>query len=195
MAKLYKTNYELSTSDMKFFEKYLDKFLELMDSTRLINYIAKKCEKELKNISVKNLSTISTKEDIESSTYINSNKLEIDYSKKEIILFNDSTIDVRTKNISQEKLNNYPLKLSLAQMVEFGIGYTGSLSANGEVPKDWQYDVNNHGAKGWYYKDNNGNYHWTNGYAGRFIFYKLKTYVEKNISKWIAEFFESNLKG
>lgn len=190
----YKLEYELDTKDIDLMIENIDKTANSLTSKKLLKYIADKCQKELKNISLRNLSTINSKEDINKSLYMNSNKIEIDYENMEIILYNDSEINISEKNISPQKLANYPLKLSLAQIVEFGIGYTGSLNARNEVDSSWQYDVNNHGYKGWYYKDENGIIHWTNGYAGRYIYLKLKEYVEKNIKTWLADYVNNKTK-
>ena len=186
--------YELDIPDIELAISKLDKIEKAIKSVSLLKYIANQCKKELKIISKNSLSTINSKEDIDKSLYMNSNKIEINYENMEIILYNDSEINISEKNISPEKRANYPLKLSLAQIVEFGIGYTGSINANSEVPSSWNYDVNNHGYKGWYYKDNLGNLHWTNGYAGRYIYLKLKKYVEKNAQQWVIDYMNDKIK-
>ena len=190
----YSFEYELDYKGIDNFFNKIDEIEKIYKSKGLLKYVADKCQKELKNISLKNLTTISSKEDIDKSLYMNSNKIEINYEDMEITLYNDSEKNISEKNISAEKLANYPLKLSLAQIVEFGIGYTGSINARSEVDSSWQYDVNNHGYKGWYYKDENGVIHWTNGYAGRYIYLKLKQYVEKNAETWIKEYIEKKIK-
>ena len=190
----YKLEYELDTNGIDNFIKKLDEIEKIYTSKKLLKYIADKCQKELKNISEKSLSSINSKEDIDRSYYINNNKIDINYQDMEIIFYNNSKVDISKKNISPNKLSNYPLKLSLAQIVEFGIGYTGSINSNKNVNNSWQYDVNNHGYKGWYYKDEVGNIHWTNGYAGRYIYLKLKQYIEKNINTWINDYIKDNIK-
>ena len=87
---------------------------------------------------------------------------------------------------------NYPAQLSLAKIVEYGIGYTGMRTDQTEV-EDWEYDVNNHGYRGWYYEDSNGQIHWTNGFEGRLIFLNLKKAILNNIEKWINEYIEMKL--
>ena len=116
---------------------------------------------------------------------MNSHHLEIKGDM--IYLYNDSVIDTSDKNISEEKRSNYPLKLSLAKIVEYGIGFTGSINANSEA-ENWEYDVNKHGPSGWIYMTNDGKFHTTNGFAGRYVFLELKHYIEKNIGKWISDY-------
>ena len=92
--------------------------------------------------------------------------------------------------MSEETKANYPgMTLSLAKLVEYGMGYTGLTSTpNQEEVEDWEYDVNNHGYTGWYYYDNDGERYWTNGFAGRMVFYQLKQHTEQKIFDWIAEY-------
>lgn len=111
-----------------------------------------------------------------------------------IILYNESEINVEEKNISETTKAKYPAQLSLAKIIEYGIGYTGAQSsiAKSEV-EDWEYDKNKHSVNGWYYKDDAGNIIWTNGFAGRFIFYKLRIQVEDYIDDWILEYIEKEM--
>ena len=164
-----------------------------LNSPKFLDYLAKVLEQQLRDIAVSKLTTVSP-EDADKSLYLNSMKLDIDYSNSIITLYNDSEIDTSTRNISDEKRANYPLKLSLASIVEFGIGYTG---ANSEAAtkldmfenNDWEYDVNNHGAKGWYYQDPKTNrYFWTNGFEGRQVFIGLIEWIENNITKVIQDY-------
>lgn len=191
-----KTYYiDLSDKGIDKFDKILSNLEGILSSNLLKKYIADKCIKELKNIQYKSLTTINSEDDIDMSNYMNSNHLEVheDY----IYIYNDATIDVKELKGVYDKdwRANYPLKLSLASMIEFGIGYTGGASSiSSEVPSDWHYDVNNHGALGWYYQDSSGNYHWTKGYEGRYIFLKLKLKVEEKIEEWLAEYIDTYMK-
>ena len=66
-----------------------------------------------------------------------------------------------------------------AAYVEFGTGVVGSQSPH-PVPQSWQYDVNNHGNKGWvYYDDYSGEFRWTKGFKSRPFMYNTARELEK----------------
>lgn len=54
-----------------------------------------------------------------------------------------------------------------AAFVEFGTGVVGDGSYQGELPSNWEYDVNNHGDDGWWYLHDDGTYWWTAGQTGK----------------------------
>ncbi len=189
MEKIYK--FDLTPKGLRDAQKLLEKIETLWLSDKFQRHLGNILRKELIKIQKHKLSTINSNEDIKTSTYMKSNHLEI--KDGYIYLYNDATIDISNKNMLETTKSRYPAQLSLAKIVEYGIGYTGSIYANEEV-EDWQFDVNNHGYKGWYYKDDNGEIHWTNGFAGRYIFLELKKYLEENIQKIIIDFLEEWLK-
>lgn len=183
-----KYNIDLSVNDFIKLEKIIDDIDNKLFSDDFMKYVANKCMELLKKIAISKLSTVNTQEDIDASKYMNSMNMKIE--KNTIYLYNNATIDTSTRKISDDKRANYPLQLSLAKIVEFGIGYTGSIRNNGRTnDEDWQYDVNEHGYKGWYY-ENNGQTFWTNGFEGRFVFLTLVNEIQNNISKWINEYLE-----
>lgn len=189
MTKIYK--FDLTVGDLQDAQKLFDKIEHLLLSDKFKEHLAKILKKELKQIQKRKLSTIHNNEDIKASTYMNSNHIEI--TDDSIYIYNDATIDVSTKNMSETTKANYPAQLSLAKIVEYGIGYTGSLGATGEE-EDWIYDMNNHGYSGWYYYNESGQKVWTNGFTGRYVFLELKKYLEENISKIMEDFLEEWLK-
>lgn len=172
-------------------EKMLEKIEYYLLSEHFYKYMAKLLKKQLKIIQKKKLTTINSREDIKASVYMNSNHLEM--GDGYIYIYNDAQIDISDKNMSETTKANYPAKLSLAKIVEYGIGYTGGMNSIGEED-GWDYDVNRHGYKGWYYKDNNGEVHWTNGFAGRYVFLELKRYIEENIEQIMSDYLEDMFK-
>lgn len=186
--KIY--TFELTQKDLREAQKLLDRIQNMWLSESFYKYLGKILNKELRKIQAKKLSTIKSKEDIKASTYMNSNHLEI--TDGYLYIYNDAMIDITSKNMKETTKANYPAQLSLAKIVEYGIGYTGSIYSQGN--EDWAYDVNNHGSQGWYYKDDNGEVHWTNGFAGRYVFLELKKYVEENIQKIMQDYFDDMLK-
>ena len=76
-----------------------------------------------------------------------------------------------------------------AAYVEFGTGVVGSQSPHPD-PQDWQYDVNNHGDKGWvYYDDYSGKFRWTKGFKSRPFMYNTARQLEKECAKIAEEVF------
>ena len=180
--------YTLSVKSLEKMKNDISNIYDIITNPKLLKFIEKKCNEELENICKQNLHSVENQD--ETSTYMSGMHSEI---KDGVIhIYNNSIIDVSSKNVSETTKQNYPNGLSLAKVVEYGIGYTGSFTNTNVI--DWEYDVNNHGEKGWYYQDKDGNFHWTNGFEGRLIFLKLKQKVKQNIQKWIYEYVNNELR-
>ena len=78
------------------------------------------------------------------------------------------------------------------KLIEYGFGYTGFINTQ-ELPENWQYDINQHGYRGWYYEDKNGQLHWTNGMEGRLVFLKLCWWLQKNFADIVSRYLKNNL--
>lgn len=190
MSKIY--TYNLTPKDLKRLQDDLSKIKESIFSREIKEFILEKMNLELQDI----LSTSLTEdiEDKEESNYLNHFKTEI--KGDSIIIYNDAEIDVAEKinEHSHFDLSKYPAKLSLAKIVEYGIGIRGENTNPKPSEDEWEYDVNKHGEKGWLYVDSNGNMQWTRGYEGRLIFYQLKTRTKNNIGKWVSEYVKNKLE-
>lgn len=180
----------LSVEGLEIISKDVNRMIKLLESDNLKVFFKNKILEALKLISIRNIQSIDSQESADLSTYLAGNKAEI---KGDIIyVYNDSVIDIdESKFLDKSKILNYPLQLSLAKIVEYGIGYTGMNTPQEFVDDNWEYDVNEHGIEGWYYKDSNGQFHWTNGYQGKLIFHKLDLYVKENANKWITEYLQT----
>lgn len=83
-----------------------------------------------------------------------------------------------------------------AKFVEFGTGIIGKQNPHVEVP--YTYDINQHGEKGWVYKDKNGRLWLTRGSAPKSYMYN--TFVNlwmliannKTTNKWYSVSFEAD---
>ena len=76
-----------------------------------------------------------------------------------------------------------------AAYVEFGTGVVGSRAPHPD-PQNWQYDVNQHGDKGWvYYDDENGQFRWTKGFKSRPFMYNTAMQLEKECLKIAQDVF------
>lgn len=178
---------DISVSGLDETQKFLADYSKLMSDNSFKEYIADKCEKQLKVICLENLDI--DEQQVKDSNYMNSmhTKIADDY----IYIYNDSEIDIQSKPYMKETTKEkYPAQLSLAMIVEYGIGLEGTSTKKVMELEDWEYDKNGHGVKGWYYRDDNGNYHWTNGFQGRLIFYRLKEYIEENVADWIYDYID-----
>lgn len=78
--------------------------------------------------------------------------------------------------------------------VEYGTGIVGA--GTHPYAKGYQYDVNSHGDDGWYYKDDDGNYHWTKGMtAHRYMFNALNDYLNGGAKMLFSESFKEVMGG
>lgn len=189
MNKVYEIDF--SVNGIQKMQDMLSSINTLLTDKKLMEYIGEKCKRELEKICLQRLTTVND-DNLDKSNYMNSNHLEI--KDDTIYLYNNSRIDISSKNMKETTKANYPAQLSLAKIVEYGIGYTGSINTDQTNIEDWEYDINNHGYKGWYYTNDNGQVVWTNGFEGRLIFYNLKLNIQENITKWIKDYIEMKLK-
>ena len=172
------------------FDKSLSKLEKIFETQEFKEFILEKAKKLLDNICEMNL-PIDEDYGVDINNYLSGMSYQIDGDT--IILGNTSWIDVTAKNMRETTKEKYPAQLSLSHIVEYGIGAVGANSSYSGQAEDWQFDVNNHGDNGWYYTDNNGDIHWTRGFEGRYIFYKLSQNIEENIENWISEYLDNNL--
>ena len=174
--------YHLSLDDMKKFKKQMLKIKEALNSQEFIYYLANKCYELLNKVTSEKLNTDEL--DMYIHTYRNNHQKKV--IDNDIYLWNETMVDL--SSLSEETLENYPNGLSLAKIVEYGTGIVGSSSEASKYAKDWQYDVNGHGEKGWFYVDSSGVLHWTKGIQGKLVFYETKRRIEENIENWISEY-------
>lgn len=179
-------------------EIYEEKAIRLLSSVGFKNYVKDKCLEAIKKIASEQLSTINTQEDIDNSLYMSS--MEAHVENDYIIISNNSEIDISQKiangQLKATALESYPTALSLAKIVEYGIGYTGLTNTPqlGQDIGDWEYDVNSHGYKGWYYTNDSGQTFWTNGFEGRLVFLRLLHWVNDNIGYLVNDYLLKNIK-
>ena len=108
--------YEIDIFDekqLKELQKIFGNVANALDSEEFMDFIALKCMKELNSIIDANLST----EGYETE-YRDNNHYET--SKDQIYIYNDSMVDL--SEVSEKTLINYLDGLSLAKIVEFGVG-------------------------------------------------------------------------
>ena len=72
-----------------------------------------------------------------------------------------------------------------AAYIEYGTGIIGKLNPHPE-PQGWQYDVNEHGVKGWHY----GSGRWTNGQIAHSFMHNTLIYLKDNATRLAKEAFD-----
>ena len=167
--------------------------LDTLQDEKFITFMSEKLNKSLFDIAICETGTIGNDQisTDEVNRYLSSFNYEI--RDNSIYLFNNAVIDVSSKNISPETLQNYqPPVLSLGKLIEYGFGYTG-FANTAVIPNNWEYDVNGHGYRGWYYEDKNGQLHWTNGMEGRLVFLKMAYWLEEHAKELVVEYLKNNL--
>lgn len=188
---MQKHTYELSLSELRRLKRDITDIGYIIKSNEFLEFIAKKCIAKLRQISQFKLSD-SALSNKEQSAYMQNHKYIVHNGV--ITLYNDSQIDVASKTwMSDATRANYKAELSLSKVIEYGIGYTGGLGAYSYSEDNWQYDVNSHGYKGWYYEDETGNKCWTNGFYGKQIYATLMDIIDELIPKWIDEYINKKL--
>lgn len=110
------------------------------------------------------------------------------------ILYNDFTIPaiLSTKNTKNQNrdigiVRNYDDGFNLALAFEYGVGIIGQ---NNPVNGAWDYNINNYGESGWYYKTPSGVSIRTQGYQGAEVYRYTAIEVEKKLENWVKEYFE-----
>lgn len=177
-----KNEYDLSELlDVKHLEEDIDKLGKLFNTYNFRAYIGRKCIKFLKEYSEVALGNIKN-DDISSSEiekYKKAHQLKIgdDY----IILFNDTMADL--SHLSPKTIANYPEGLSIAQLIEYGMGIYGSPQEDYETMVNPNRDY----SKEWSYKREEI-IHRSMGTYGRFIYEALIDYFEQDFEKWVDEY-------
>ena len=188
MTKTYEIDV-FSEASLKEFDNVLEQLETMFDTEEFKEYILEKSQAELDRICTESLHNLESY-DIEGH-YLGGMYTMIEDDT--IILGNNSMVDIEGKNMSPEAKLRYSTGLSLAKIVEFGVGAKGTSDESWEVNVNQQEHMTKYGRDGWYYVDESGNIHWTTGIEGKFIFYKLSESIKQNIQEWVNEYIENNL--
>ena len=75
-----------------------------------------------------------------------------------------------------------------AAYVEFGTGVVGENAPAPHAPiHGWEYDVNSHGEKGWWYVGDDGKRHWTKGMPSRPFMYDTAQMMRQAVPQRVEE--------
>ena len=184
-------NVNISSTGIKHLDEHINfvKNLLLMKSDKKFQkYIQDKCLNEVKQQARLRLKNTTNDEYI--AEYINRNKIE--ELSDGFILYNDLVIPAvlstkNTKNQNNEKglVRNYDAGFSLALAFEYGVGIVGQ---NNPVTGAWEYNVNNYGPLGWFYKTQSGKSERTQGYKGAEVYRFTAESIKQNLEKWVKEY-------
>ena len=119
MKKSYTINL-FDLSGFKEFSKDLDKLVDALDSKEFMEFLAEKCIMELHRISNERLGGIK-EDDVtyeEVDKYRSNHKVQI--GEKSVKISNNTMADL--SHLSDKTLNNYPNGISIAKLIEFGMG-------------------------------------------------------------------------
>ena len=189
---------ELSTESINKLISTTNKVKKALSSEEFNKFILGKCKEVLDLI----LEFENIASDEKATDYLEGNKTEI--TKNYVELYNDSEIDIPDADtfFSEYAKQFYPIKLSLAELVEYGTGLVGAQSSKG-TGDEWEYMVNQNRNDpnymlygryasydaGWEWK-NGSNREITRGQEGRYIYFQLKETVEEHLDEWVEEYLE-----
>ena len=71
--------------------------------------------------------------------------------------------------------------------VEFGTGIVGAGEPHPAPWPGWTYDYNNHGEEGWWWPDDSGYYHWTQGQPAKPFMYNTAQELKNKYAEIAAE--------
>lgn len=167
---------------------YVNKMIQMKTDTSFQKYIQGKVLDTVKKVASQRLVLSETTNYEWIEEYQNNHKIrEIENGFE---LYNDFTIPRNMLSIS-ENTEGYENGFNIALAFEYGVGIVGQ-----ENPKKgaWQYNINNHEKPWWYSKY--GVSHKTSGYEGAEVYRYTAIEVEKNLKKWVNEYFaEQKLRG
>ena len=164
--------------------KVVEKFLNIKKDNKFNEYIQQKVLQTLNQVMQTRL-TGGTTNDESINLYINSNHIE--NTNDGFVLYNDCSIPANSK-FSDRYPNG---EFSIALAFEYGVGIIGE-NTNVERFIPWDYNVNNYNF-GWFFKSSDGKYHQTGGYTGFEIYRYTADEVERNLNKWVKEYYDKEV--
>ena len=191
---MFKINIDVrGTESLDEYISYIKKLLSMKTDKTFQKFIQDKCLNEVKSVSRERLGGTTNDEYI--TEYINRHKIE--ELSDGFILYNDlvipailSTKNTRNQDREQGLVRNYDNGFSLALAFEYGVGIVGQ---NNPVNGAWEYNINNYGPLGWYYKTVDGDYQRTQGYRGAEVYRYTATNINNKLKDWVEEYI--NKKG
>jgi len=183
--------------------KLIDRYQKIgnaLNGIEFKHFILEKCKKAREEIMLeRDISNIEENRDSVNQekvdAYTSGNKEEI--SGNTITLYNDSVIDIPNTDTFFNEVyrdTHYPAELSLAELVEYGVGLVGADSSL-NTGDEWEYTANSSRdySLGWKYKSDNELPAYTKGSEGKYIYYYLARAIEDNINNWVEEYLDMKI--
>ena len=182
---------------LKELEKHIDivdKMLKMKTDKSFQEFIQNKVLETVNRIARERISNTTNDEYIEEYILRNSIREELDG----FVLYNDFTIPavLTTRNTKNQDrtmgmVRNYDNGFNLALAFEYGVGIIGQ---NNPVNGAWDYNINNYGEEGWYYKTPSGESIRTQGYQGAEVYRYTAIEVQSKLSDWVEEYFRKEVQ-
>lgn len=169
-------------------DEYIDfvkKLLKMQVDKDFQKFIQQKCLETVKQVSLTRLVNSGGAERCTNEEYFEeyNNNHKIRQEEDGFVIYNDLTVPANTK-----KPENYPNGFSIALAFEYGVGIVGE-NAN-DNPNAWAYNIHNY-QFGWTFRKDGETYA-TYGYAGFEIYRFSAIEIQKNLNKWVNEYFMKN---
>lgn len=166
----------------------VEKMMKLIDDIKFKEFLQKKCIETIQSVAKQRVHGSTNDEYLEE--YLNRNQIRETSNGFEI--YNNFTIPVilstkNTKNQDRTKgiVRNYDEGFNIAMAFEYGVGIVGITTGN---PNAWEYDINNYGENGWYYKTQNGDSIRTSGYVGFEVYRFSAIEINSQLPKWVNDY-------
>ena len=165
--------------------EYVNKLLKMKTDENFQKFIQDKCMQTLNKVMNERLTGGTTNDDA-ITLYKSSNHLQEEPDG--FVIYNDAKIPA----IASQP-NNYPGgQFSIALAFEYGVGIVGDGTYTNDHFQPWDYNINKYNF-GWKYPKGNGHYGTTYGYMGFEIYRYTAIEIEKNLSKWVNEYYRKKV--
>lgn len=178
---------------------FVNKVVQMRTDKRFQEFIQAKCLQTIKRVAEQRFASHTTTNEDLKAEYLNNNKVR-EITNEGFVIYNDLSVVKPDTKFSE----GYTFSVALA--FEYGTGFVGMGSAN--APASYQYNVN----KNYVVKDDEVIYGWwlsilknadnphfgtndkntsviTGGYEGMEIYRFSAIEIQKNLKKWVNEYF------
>ena len=190
-------NVKTNVQGLKEFENHIDfveKMLRMKTDTNFQKFIQEKVLENVNRVARERIANTTNDEYIEEYILRNSIREESDG----FVLYNNFTIpailttrNTRNQDRSMGMVRNYDNGFNLALAFEYGVGIIGQ---SNPVIGAWDYNINNYGEEGWYYKTPSGESIRTQGYQGAEVYRFTAIEVKSKLKDWVNEYYRKEVK-
>ena len=175
---------------------FVEKLRSMQTDVNFQKFIQNKVLETVNRIARERIANTTNDEYIEE--YILRNSIREEEGLNGFILYNNLTIPAEltsrnTKNQDRNKglVRNYDNGFNLALAFEYGVGIVGQ---NNPINGAWDYNINNYGEEGWYYKTPSGESIRTQGYQGAEVYRFTAIECKEKMKDWVWEYYRKEVK-